>query len=156
MIEFEKGEGKRLKFEINIAGSKDKPEANFIIPLQENLKLCIQGKIKNGIVDIEVPPLGQYTEEKKSTMFLEIKVDGQYFTPWKEKVILNESVSVGAAIIEEKEVVEKVVEPDEISVSTTILKEDTIPEKKVVKKKVIIEEKDEDSWKKMFKQFSGD
>lgn len=107
IIEFNSDSETQQKFKLSISGTKELPIARLLIPINEELDIClsIPGSIKNNAVEVTIPKVGSFFENKKEidNIRLEVLVENTVFTPWKGKAIIKHNVKV----IAESEVIQE-------------------------------------------------
>jgi len=132
MIKLDIGKGKSLSFDIDIEGGSDSEikEGRFIISCKnKKYKLMFEAIIKDGVVNVEIPPLDINTDSGKC--FLEmISNDNQYYSVWESPVKFERNLKI--KVKEQKEVDKKpVVSLNENKTKET--KKDKIKENKIIK-----------------------
>lgn len=87
-----------IKFEVDVSGSKETPLPRLIIPISENgIGLIFEGKLDNGIVEVDVSELIKLTDSKTFSGKLEVVVEDSIFYPWEDTIQIKEVTKVKAS-----------------------------------------------------------
>lgn len=104
ILEFNSQKETTHTFNINMSGSKEEPQIQLEIPINENTKLIINSnKTEDNKYSITVPALGDFITEDNNPIDgvkLSAIVEGETFYPWEGQYKIKRPVSIVAENLE--------------------------------------------------------
>ena len=121
MITLKTSEAKTLNFDIDVEGSKNKPEVKYIIE-SEPFSYCFNGIIEDKKIKIKIPKLCDTITSGQYESKIEIVLDENLFCPWSGSIMIETPIEVKIKESVEENLVEK-------KVAVKLSNKETIEEK---------------------------
>lgn len=129
MIKLKSSKPKTLRFSIDVEGSQETPNINYVIE-SNSMGYMFPAKIENGKVEVTIPELKGLLESGEYSSKISVVLGENYYEPWSGKVLVESPVEIK---INEDFVEEDVVEK-KVEVKANLQESsDIVPKKKIIK-----------------------